>query len=522
MSHKRNSRTKITPPWLTRNVSHQHNGCLISNLLFNSLINQRPSSTTVPTFPSRFEMAPLGLYSLPTELRVLVLESVASPHDLLSLITTSKQYYNTFVRTPERILAQVLRNSFGVNLRHALGAFHASRLRAIYVVRRAEEREKAKEAVESLLSDYHHDCLELPTNRADLSQLSRLFFITQKFMTDYGVRSTQLLTGQRHVIPPLRSLSYTEVLQRHPLSLSATEETRLRRAFLRFDMYCQCFPLSSRLRFQLFFREDQARLFLSQLSGWEIEEMCCVHQYLIAIAEAAVLGVENDFVDEVVDAAAGYPQLWGKRRPKRCRSLTGPNGVKVSKVRRFDLLGLELFITKDHNWTRGERIAGIASHGLSFLADLLFGDKATRRTRFETSHCAGNFLDEAAKELVANSLGPIPGLDTQLEFDGTESWDRYNYGWSLLAATSWYVMTVPSRWRPRRPERDLGYVFWDAARLRDADIRDADIQRCLVFPKWERRSAQQRLKDVCLPFSLLKSIAKQYSSDKGYSSTMRY
>lgn len=241
----------------------------------------------------------LGLRSLPPELRALILESLASPADLFSLITTSKQYYDTFLRIPEHILAHVIRNAFGTNLQHALGAFYASR--------QTQETERTREVVESLLDDYHNDRLELPTSLADLSQLSRMFVTIQRLILDYSVRSTELLTGKAHVILlPWSHPSYQKTLREHPLSLSATEETRLRRAFLRFDMYCHCFPLVGlrrRPNSQLFFRGDQSALFLSRLDRWEVEEICCAHQYMYTVAEMAVRDVENDFVDEVLDTS---------------------------------------------------------------------------------------------------------------------------------------------------------------------------------------------------------------------------
>ncbi|KAI6083972.1 hypothetical protein F4821DRAFT_181103 [Hypoxylon rubiginosum] len=497
-------------------------------------------------------MAPFGLHSLPTELHLLILESLASPLDLFSLISTSKQYYNTFLRTPERILAHVVRNAFGVNLQNALGAFYASRP--------AQDPEKAREAVESLLDDYYHDRLVLPTSLADLSQLSRLFLIIQRFITDYSVRSTKLLTGKPHVIlPPWSHSSYQHVLRGHPVSLSATEETRLRRAFLRFDMYCHCFPLRGldpvRRPPPLFNGRDQSNLFLCLFPRWEVEEICCAHQYLCAVADMAVRDVENDFVNEVVDLARAYysPQLPREastkesRRSKRLRNRDDQNddqnasdkwlfigahhldaetcskqdptssdivpveGKRVKKqdvprkISGLDLLGLDLFSVTAGDWSV-DTMSRISSKGLSYLADLLLGDKDTRRTRFAEGYPSrGDFLNEALRVLTERDTRLPPSAEWK--FDGMERWDRYNYGWSLLSARK-YKLFLRTPWKGRRSERDLGYVFWDAARLRDADLKSSP-----VFPKWERQSAEERLKDVYLPFSLLESVAKRYSNE---------
>ncbi|KAI4869777.1 hypothetical protein F4820DRAFT_443855 [Hypoxylon rubiginosum] len=374
----------------------------------------------------------LGLRSLPPELRALILESLASPADLFSLITTSKQYYDTFLRIPEHILAHVIRNAFGTNLQHALGAFYASR--------QTQETERTREVVESLLDDYHNDRLELPTSLADLSQLSRMFVTIQRLILDYSVRSTELLTGKAHRPPKDQNVNYQEIPPKKKVS---TEELTTN----------------------------------TSRSGRSVSPENEPHAETTKIS----IHLSNDMSSNDKDVE---------------------KEVAPSEISDLAFLGLDLFSPSSMSW-HVDTLSRISSKGLLFMTDFLLGDKVTRRARFtESRSLHGDFLHEALQALTqhdATRRQPTPECD----FDGTERSDRYNYGWFLLS-TRMYELNFLTPFSERLSKRDLGYVLWDAARLRNDSLKLSS-----VFPEWERRTAEERLKDVYLPFPLFLTIVKK-------------
>ncbi|KAI1380261.1 hypothetical protein F4677DRAFT_441577 [Hypoxylon crocopeplum] len=387
------------------------------------------------------EMEP-GLESLPRELLGLVLESTDSPPDLLNLITASRACYNIFKAGRERIVASMLRNALGPNLSHALGVFY-SHVQNQYP---NNARGPRRISIKAILDDYHHDRLEMPSNLADMVQVSQIYFMVEKFTKGYSYHATNILLNQPYPDLPLWSCPwYTQVLEAHSPSLSATEKVRIQRAFLRFDMYSQCFPMRDSLierdGVSLFNRHEQAALFLSLIPKWEVEEMHCVRHHL---ADLAAMMFQNHLRNLAMELIGAHVAL---RTPPSLLADRYPNET---------IVGLPPIGVTGEGQT-------IPSKGPFLMKQALEAGPQAETTligwsRFRT----GDFIQEASGVINTN----LPS-SRESTFDMIERYDSFNYGWSFFT-TSGYSLNLSRLGFLQNHLRDSGYVFWDAARLENA------------------------------------------------------
>jgi hypothetical protein len=84
--------------------------------------------------------------------------------------------------------------------------------------------------------------------------------------------------------------------------LSGTELVRLHRAFYRYDMCQNMMRAIAAFRLNGEHVYDRFADFLSAFSPWEVEEIACVHNYVLRRLDQVTQQLEEEFIQSVVDA----------------------------------------------------------------------------------------------------------------------------------------------------------------------------------------------------------------------------
>lgn len=500
--------------------------------------------------------------SLPPELLILIQRMVDSPPDLHSLITASPACLRAFSLDRVRILSSVVVNGIQPGaLRHAVAIFHAP----------PPAETRPRQPLELFLDRYFSDTpLDLPTDTPDLATLCRLQALVSRFANEYFESAIRLLRTTKSSIP-LSSYRRDDIAP-----LSHSELTRLQRAFFRHELYCRLFPVDQEWYSTRSFptSDDQFRLFIARLEPWEVEEVNCVHDYLMRVSRHAV----EDLEDRVVQAVLSFP---GVQRPSECR-LSAPGSPKVvfknqsevmlarrcelgenistdpapyeptatntgvshrchwsnewwpaccrERLLPFDDLefwGLDIF-EKTRRRSMASDVSNLAALGLGAISRLVDGDGELRRNMIQ-EHVSypTHFLGEALRHSPSHHVDPDL-LRICGEGPGSDDPAQASVGYRLFR-------------RPGRrlydqiqghvgdfaynPLRERGYVFWDSARIEvggaTVSLEEArDVPReTLNSMIWRRRmSVEERLEGVMMPGSVKERITREFGYPKWFDS----
>ncbi|KAL7909026.1 hypothetical protein GGI35DRAFT_424868 [Trichoderma velutinum] len=458
------------------------------------------------------------LHELPPELLRLILTSFDSLPDLYSFIQASPECFRIYRITPELILSAVLRRAIHPDaLYHALAVAHVD-------PEEYTNPENDEQLWQFLDSYFQRDpaLLEFPRNMKGIIALAKLNNMVSSLANDYICRTLHALyaSEEKQQNPHLLAAPCT-CHAACQSGLSATEHARLQRAFFRYELYSRCFPVSPRIPDEsIFAADDQFSHFLQQMAPWEVEELSCLHEYFWVRVSRIFSGVEEEVVVKVLDAQTATASAIRASQVKQSEihrhlktsAFEGDDGMcrfKGSSIR-----GLELF-GKDDRSALPDILRYLISLGLPFLRSLLFAQGQQRRDLIRRNYYGEReFLPHAIYE----DPNP-PQAPSNAENISDNEISHVNLGYLLFRPSSieavLSAMGIARYW----PLRRLGYVFWDIERVRDPEInrrlrkaRDCDPTVAKkAFHEFIQESAEERLKGMKLPQTLMQEIHNDYS-----------
>ena len=284
-------------------------------------------------------------------------------------------------------------------------------------------------------------------------------------------------------------------------SLSAVELARVQRAMLRYSTF-QCMMKDSLSKDVPGFIRHLASFGLH--TPWEMEEVVCVHQFILERLQDVIKKVEDYFVDSV---RAEEQKSTSRYLPEN------PGGPFCLESEEAELPFFEqgdYFFTKRQKYKQRKTLQHLSSLGFPFVRSLLNASPDLQKyiivksdhdfrwglTKFlvPRSPDLGIFEDEYASWLSKRLL----------ESEGDDLQKR-NLAWL------WAHRNRPDAsycWRCNRDVRDWGYVFWDSDRLRrwgivneprpDFNYNDLAPHYKARESLFDRPSAQERLREFGL------------------------
>lgn len=461
----------------------------------------------------------MPLEQLAPELLSLILQSADSPRDLHAIISAIPACLQIFRTAPEITLSSVLQNAITPDaLPHALAI--------LYVPEPPKDEnddiDVVAEAIDPFLKMYFQGgVFEFPRGMTSIIELSRLYLRISAFIDDYVARA-------------LGSLGVAEYQPRDPdggskaqaAPVSYMERTRLQRAFFRYELYSRVFALDfdswggSVLPSSLQFSR-----FVERLKTWEVEEMSCVNHYFTSTIGGFLDELEEQIVEDVLTAP-------GARVPEEVLASLPPElAAKVHSIRAtypaeeqemvaFECLGLpDLVLFSTSGRIRSPNyLTYMASLGSSLVHRLIFAPSAQRKAIIRSNTPLWrDFLPDALEHAPTTGRRAL-----SLVFDDYGvSVSQPNLAWFLFrrSATDTYAR-IHAEGVLNAPLRERGYVFWDAARVRDGRV-SAGLRTAKDMPSEEvnRRynrfmgvSAEKRLKGVLIPRVEMERINAEFGS----------
>lgn len=484
---------------------------------------QDPGSTKNPV---PVNMKSDTLSSLPPELICMILGRLRTPRDLYSIIRASPRIYTgAFTGSRETILRDVAQNAF--NPTALPDALMAVRFLESDNPSTSESGDKQQRLVylARLMGEaktMQHTYLTLDECMA----LCKLFYSFEFFARDCSglfLGHAQFEVGRKWEAEVDQTVNsrYSKCYS----SLSSVELSRLQRGFLRYItlqnlMHTPEIPLDVE---KLISYEEVATLFVNY-TPWEIEEIACVHHYIVERLKSIFDEVEDDFVDIVAsteqpstsrylpydgDKSADLDSIEAES-PFMCYS---PDDIEPdgdpSEPASCDTAdsSAHMFLEsqkKQHPFI----IEHLAALGFNFFRKFVEADNRRRRSMIHANY-VGNLsgIDEALED------GPRPETEffreeregrqrsRKLKFEGDEHQKR-NLGWlwaNQMEPQSNYYETC------KIDLRAWGYVFWDSDRLEHLGILNEPrpfLYRYQYPPHYRkpkiRPSAQRRLREMGL------------------------
>ncbi|KAF4983538.1 hypothetical protein FZEAL_1073 [Fusarium zealandicum] len=461
----------------------------------------------------------MSLDHLAPELLFLILQQADSPLDLYHLISASPACFRTFSKSPLLFLSFTINNAFpGDNIRHALANIQAPSVDA-----------PVDAFVDTFVDDETFQFLcryfdpvipeapfDLPTEMTDLLKLFRLHNRLDYLINGFVERTMREL-GQSK--PSSKGLV---------LPVSRSERTRLQRGFLHFGLYCRIFPghetdpsgPDSVDTFPPNYpTHRQFSQFLSMLTPWEIEEMCCVEQYFSSLTGGFIDELEEELIN-AVKAAPGVvlPSSAGERSVQERSNQAGLLAFKD-----LDQTDLLLFSSAGRH-ASPEYISYMVSTGLDFMYDLIKTNKHKRTELIRSHHpVTRSFLSQALG--YASRQAYRHGRDSSAARSEAVDDDdplRSNLGYRLFRKTpnEGDYPTIDNSGNKYSPLRQLGYVFWDAGRIQSPEVSEklsaaknmtlAEIRE--RFDRRTRESAEYRLRGTQLPPEQMERLEREFGS----------
>ncbi len=295
--------------------------------------------------------------------------------------------------------------------------------------------------------------------------------------------------------------------------VSNTELVRLYRAFFRFEIYCNLFrPVESYEREKVYTDDEQFSLFLIRLKPWAVEEMSVVHQYLSEIVETALESVDKDFEAHVRHVATKEA-----RRDRSDRALKAERRRESYDLRIFRS-PLYMFSTKfRRDVTAATR--SMTAIGLPSLYRLARSDTHERLELLrDTNPDQFQFLKEMPSGRPAELDLPPEDLESGSVDDNDDDTNQPNLGYTnyTRADAKAYLTEDEGHF----PFRAVGYVFWDAQRIRGALLRDALAEAGRMSTEFVRRrygyrrrqSAQLKVQNLRMSRDAMDCIAERFGA----------
>ncbi|KAJ5773305.1 hypothetical protein N7457_008201 [Penicillium paradoxum] len=414
----------------------------------------------------------MALEDLPTEILLLILESLSSPVDLLSATRASPVLHCTFITYKKHLLRHNL-----------LQAIHPACRADVYSALDAQSIPKLITSGESLariksegFSFFARDRgrrgssgYQFKLDDEQVETLFRLHVGIERLIDCYCQWSLGNL--QAHQVKPTQ-FDANAVYPR--ADLSTTERVRLQRAFYRCDIHArfrQVLHLLSDNSSSLSYAQSVLS-FVSQFAFHEFEEIFCVKQFLAQYVRSLCERVEDDFI------ASFSPNALPGRGTKR------QSAYKPPQTKNLYPDELSFFTNKYRESQHADHVKFITSYGLSYLLHLnQLGPRALKYAILESYadslkdtvtdfiNTCGLLIESCDKEerdtVLRGRLVSIPG----------DLVSSINLGWKW--ATSFEEFP-----RPNSPAmfdlRNRGYVFWDQGRLQASGLVNEPVRVCIA------------------------------------------
>ena len=415
-------------------------------------------------------MATPNIERLPTEIQTIVLRYMPSTQALYNLIRASPRYYHVFVASKTLILSDLVKTVIHMDaLPDARVASSESRISAFGL-----STNRVKDFLEYLI-----DCRE---HRADtelnIQQDLKLFVSNsgRLLKLDNSVRyhierfsrsalRSLTICGQS-VSPKIAAAGITGI------PLSKIEENRLQRAFYHLDAYCCLFHSSEKSNHRKIPSKQQEEKFLSRMPPWEVEELACVWHYIRSQLEQLFNALEDKFVKtafglENEDAWAGEDReaLFREAYDESKKYHPSQECVNISAMDDFFAGGAnDIFRNQAKRFSHEKHIEYLASMGLGFLHQLFEASPKQRLRIVLENTCRRSevkFLTHALNvysNKAAQRHAEWPCEDNY--YDLSLSQPNTGFEWALHALSPSFPC------RHKGGMRLLGYVFWDARRLK--------------------------------------------------------
>ncbi|KAH7305293.1 hypothetical protein B0I35DRAFT_414070 [Stachybotrys elegans] len=372
------------------------------------------------------------------------------------------------------------------------------------------------------LNDYFDGgAFSMPTEEVDLIQLHRLYSrvscLADRFFADVTHRvknwkelyMAKLKTSNGEATPATaeRSDSAKGDYKSQHSPLSTTERARLERAILRFEIYYRVFPINPDSDdLSTYTAGEQAELFISRLSTWEVEEVTSIHHYYSSVVANITFQLGEE-LEQAVCSAPGMMHI--DPRPK-----SPPSGLR--SLLALELRDMALWSEVD-NEAVPYYISYITSLGLYFLHELVHASNARQAELIsQTTSVSRQFLPEALNENIRPVIGtkkPENIASNDIEFA------NFGYWTFKRSSDSTYIHV----YRPTSihfPLREFGYMFWDSDRFAVSDwmevfkeaseLRYIHIANRLVWPG--QPTVEERLQGIYLLHAEMQKIQQKFGS----------
>ncbi|KAI0977193.1 hypothetical protein F4678DRAFT_477274 [Xylaria arbuscula] len=441
----------------------------------------------------------MALERLAPELLCSILASLDSPQDLYSLIKASPASLRVFLASRRITFSSIIRNAFLPDaIHHALALLHVPKVPETDDMESQEVEAFSREVKEYLSQYFQPNPWSFPTDFTNIITLIRLIARIARFTSRYFDYAMKTMDIEQDSCLWL---------------LSSTETARLQRAFLRFEVYCRICPaLDGEAMLSTGFQFDY---FINKMEPWEVEEICCVLEFLRTVVRRDISELEDKFVQTVL----GNPHLQTRnvaelqKHPSRRHYEDGMAYFDI-----IDLTPLTMFSTHTEDY-RPEIVLYIVSLGLGFLDDMMASDQPRGWEIIQSNLSWRDFLIDALGRArhtrhttVANAVLSPP------EGDFTDSGSRPNKGWFEFnnSYDMWSVGQAFSN-PTHGALRICGYMFWDSRRLLYSSVHKAlttledgeGIVMRLYGPELggvDEESAEEQLEYFQLPRAELEKI----------------
>ncbi|RDW78686.1 uncharacterized protein DSM5745_05538 [Aspergillus mulundensis] len=466
-----------------------------------------------------------SLSTLSPELDLAILGQLSSAKDLYAAIAVSPTFYHLFSNYKRSVISSVLRNAIPREIeKEFVLAYHAQSLWAyVYeppdtVIRQqifdpdspvsqeiVEEFEVETRAVLKMGQDGEWPTLSSlsadPEVLMDMWDFYRKF---EGFMLEYSEKALAELRRLPTGLDNDTNMDLDPEADTTRLPISITEESRLKRAFFRFELYTCLFQFSQVTYGDLYIQFGPvnplpAEEYLSSLCGWEAEELACVAQFYSTLVEGLCHKIDADFVARVKakakadGAALTAPGLkvnrdsvnywlnyhnfrWFsgsyKKRYRRIHIdyIVSRGVLALSKVTRAPFHIAQEMILQCHLLAEGQTSIVTDLHRLYPSDSVSHNPAPAQSTDLEQ-------ITAAAAALALNPAGTATAT-LKIGFPG--------YGFKMAVAR-----TPGRRWECNAPGnralRSVGFLFWDEARLRAVQLLTVPAGKS---PRGHRKNVQ--------------------------------
>lgn len=460
-----------------------------------------------------------------------ILQSLSSSKDLYTIIRTSSLFYRIFISYKQSILSAILLRAIPEEVEADFVLAHrAQRIWKLvpeprnYLAqfRGYYHRDRDTELFDSLnlesiaLLDQFEPAKggrqrlpELVSHRTLLLDMWKFYCNFEHLIGSYSTRALLLLNPQQ---PSSDS--------NEPL-LSFTEQTRLQRAFFRWEVYTCLFQISQVFSHDVRFEApstDPAPRFAAMLRSWEVEEISCVAQFYKTLVEELSDRIEEDFVTtakEKMDA----------------RAILNGGTVEGDDVE----LNLELSCLSWYEEShKGSERAGhndyLVSRGMLSVRKLASAPFPIARKMVVSSDPEAHnkismFLglqySTPREEIIRGDEGDFVERrsTTENDSDDDDCLGNCNFGWLWAAVEDSARRSLNAH--ANYELRNQGYVFWDNARLLQIEKFQsprAPVEDFYEFPPGYQEHSKRpgigtKLRDVPMPRDVVDEISRDIFGD---------